>query len=110
MGMNTTVVIYNDALSQIEKDRNFGKKLADAIRNNGCACTGPVQFFAGHAPAGVVVETHHADFDVLVLVGGNTGEDMGIVYPQGDESKEVRVARSLAEENGYHLRRNPTKR
>jgi len=32
MGYNTTVVVYNDALDQIESDPQFGANLAAAIR------------------------------------------------------------------------------
>lgn len=32
MGLNTTVVILNDDLHRIEKDKDFGWKLAEAIR------------------------------------------------------------------------------
>lgn len=69
MGLNTTVLILNDALSDIEDDPQFGKNLAIAIQHG-----------SGHVRAGrygsaaYAIETHHADAKVVVVVGGNTGE------------------------------------
>lgn len=78
MGWNTTVVVLNDALSFIENDPEFGKRLAGAIQK---AVRGkPVDVAAHSANGGIhcnaatVIETHHADYDVLVRVGGNRGE------------------------------------
>jgi len=72
MGMNTTVVVLNDALHQIENDPEFGKNLAQAIRGNGYG-DGSVRG-GNHINAAQVVETHHADANVVVVVGGNHGE------------------------------------
>ena len=75
MGYNTTVVIYNDALDQIANDLEFGKKLVDAIlklnNKNRSSITGMV--FSGNGSAAQVIESHHADILVKVLVGNNTG-------------------------------------
>ena len=72
MGYNTTVVVMNDALSSIERDPEFGKKLSRAISEavhgkrvdviSGCLCN-----------AATVIETHHADQTAIVTVGGNYG-------------------------------------
>jgi len=77
MGFNTTVVILNDSLGDIESDLEFGRRLASAIqqvnRHNS-----PVDV-AAHGKRSIscnaarVIETHHADYDVFVRVGGNTG-------------------------------------
>jgi hypothetical protein len=78
MGNNTTVVVLNDALGEIAADPEFGRRLADAI---GRVRPGHTVSVAAHHPKGaihcnaaLVVETHHADYDVLVRVGGNRGE------------------------------------
>jgi hypothetical protein len=79
MGFNTTVVVMNDALTDIEFDPDFGKNLAAAIRNISCF-GGPINVATHSTKCGVhcnpvsVIETHHADYDVLVRVGGNRGE------------------------------------
>ena len=72
MGFNTTVVILNDALHQIEGDPDFGKNLAIAIQGGGFG-DGTVRA-GNHINAAQVVETHHADANVCVVVGGNRGE------------------------------------
>lgn len=73
MGYNTTLVVYNDALDQIAKDPEFGKKLANAISRVG-AYGEPVDVSAGnHANAARVIESHHADTSTIVAIGGNDG-------------------------------------
>jgi hypothetical protein len=74
MGFNTTVVVLNDALHQIENDPEFGRNLARAImRVSGRG--GKMDVPAGnHCNAAEVIESHHADWMVYVRVGGNTGE------------------------------------
>lgn len=71
MGFNTTVVILNDGLHDIKKDKDFGKKLYDAISDFQGR---PITLYSGHGNVGAVIETHHASHDVLISVGGNTGE------------------------------------
>jgi len=73
MGYNTTVVVLNDALSDIQTDPDFGRKLAEA-------CLSAIHRKKVDVPAGgcvnaaTVIETHHANEFVTVRVGGNTGE------------------------------------
>jgi hypothetical protein len=89
MGYNTTVVVLNDALAEIEQDPDFGKKLARAIR---LASRG-LQDVSAHgkhcmfANAAQVIETHHADYDVLVKIGGNTGS---VVQQPGKTSEHTK--------------------
>lgn len=73
MGYNTTVVVLNDALDQIEKDPNFGKNLVRAIQQINSRREGIDVPAGNHCNAARVIETHHADYDVLVKTGGNTG-------------------------------------
>lgn len=69
MGLNTTVVILNDALHDIRRDPKFGENLFFAIINGDKHVPA-----GGHGNAAYVVETHHADHEVLVRVGGNLGK------------------------------------
>jgi len=65
MGFNTTVLILNDYTHDIAECGDLGVRLADMIR---CGATGEV------IPGVKIIETHHADFDVLVRIGGNRGQ------------------------------------
>jgi hypothetical protein len=73
MGFNTTIIILNDALESIAADPKFGKMLRDAVLKAVSQKDCPVRLWAGNSDAGSVIETHHADQDVMVSVGGNTG-------------------------------------
>ena len=114
MGWNTTVVVMNDALPDIAKDPNFGKNLADAAS----AAILPPEHQDGrldvaalnHINAATVIETHHADGYAVVAVGGNTGLNLGTVYPYGDGILTFRIVKELASQMGYDLHRKPTQR
>ena len=67
MGMNTTIVILNDGLDAIAKDKDFGAKLVEAILSRNKI------LHSGNGNVGKVVETHNADFYRTIRVGGNTG-------------------------------------
>jgi len=74
MGFNTTVVVMNDALEAIDRDPEFGKNLGQAVRRAVSRKECPVRVASmGHSTAALVIETHHADENVLVSVGGNRG-------------------------------------
>lgn len=76
MGYNTTVVVMNDALGEIAEDTEFGKRLAAAIQQvqRGKPVDVPAYGKRGiHCNAAIVIETHHADHEVVVAVGGNDG-------------------------------------
>ena len=81
MGLNTTVLILNDALTQIENDPEFGKKLVKVIRErtilekivDGRGRISSYVQAGNHVNAASVIETHHADLTALVAIGGNYG-------------------------------------
>ena len=80
MGLNTTIVILNDALGEIERDPSFGKKLTAAIRKR--ALTREVETISAGAQcnAAMIIETHHSSETALVAVGGNTGNEIFLSY------------------------------
>lgn len=92
MGWNTTVVVLNDALDQIKNDPKFGEKLYYACLE--VQRGKPVDVSAGyHCNAATVIETHHADIDVLVRVGGNYGEVVPNASVSGAEPQAERPTR-----------------
>lgn len=107
MGYNTTVVIMNDALDQIEKDPQFGKNLSRAIQHLTVTNGQPVDVYAGnHCNAATAIESHHADGTVVVAVGQNYAEVLNhyMIYPYGDD-KKLAILKKLADEMGYDIHR-----
>lgn len=93
MGMNTTVIVLNDALHEIENDPEFGRKLVKAIKQqenqalyvelhpNGIKMRKSVDVTAGsHANAASVIEQHHSSETALVAIGGNHGTALFTAY------------------------------
>lgn len=73
MGFNTTILVRNDALKDIARDRDFGSKLASAIAETSTTNKAVEISSGGHSNAATVIETHHADYTAIVAIGGNTG-------------------------------------
>jgi len=116
MGFNTTMVIMNDALSTIRDDPQFGERLYDAcVRVN----QGP-QDVAAHSTKGgidynaaTVIETHHADGEAIVAVGGNYGTLIGMAYYVGDKGtkeSQLKILEQLADNMGYSLTKKPERK
>ena len=109
MGFNATVVVCLDQLSSIEEDSQFGKSLSlDILR---CSSS-PNHCIYGHHGA-TVVEVHHADHLVPVLVGGNTGvvipAYVGINPDEKDHETNIRVLKEMARVLGFRISKIPTK-
>ena len=107
MGYNTTVIVMNDALGQIEKDPEFGKSLSRAISHLSVSRGRPVDVSSGgHCNAATAIESHHADRYIATAIGGNMGVILGDCGSwQTDD--EVEMLRSLALKHGYTLRKKP---
>ena len=100
MGWNATIVVLNDYLGSIERDPEFGKKLAAAISEQHMTRQ---PFDLAHGVT--VVEQHHANDTSIVAVGGNTGTLLGYAagYTHGKPEDKLRILRALADEYGYNL-------
>lgn len=113
MGYNSVVVVLVDRLSEIERDPEFGKKLAAAIRYKssfGSAKRGECGYrlFADEATGQTqVISVAHAGSMQIVAVGGNTGrvigwsgwsadDDMIIKRLNDDRLRRRREAKALA--------------
>jgi hypothetical protein len=74
MGFNASLVILCDRLGEIERDPEFGKKVAAAIREHGFPEKYRRTFITGQTQ---VVGVAHADTEQVIVVGGNTGRLAG---------------------------------
>lgn len=109
MGYNTTVVVLNDALDQIAKDQTFGKKLVDAIISEPVRTHSPHSQYVSagnHANAAEVIESHHASYDAMILVGGNTGK----AYLDMTDEEKLRQLKMMASTLGYRLSKKPQRK
>jgi hypothetical protein len=111
MGFNSTVVVLNDALSQIERDPDFGKNLARAIMEVSRGKPVDVASVSGnsiHCNVVTVIEAHHNSLYEVIAVGGNTGIRLGYTtYYDGDK---VAMLRDVALSRGYRLVKRTGKR
>ena len=105
MGFNATIVVLLDRLHEIENDPEFGKKLAQAIRYRS-SFPDDSKRWPGHRPFGAeatgqtqVIEVHHADSQMVIAVGGNTGRVLGYGgnynYDDDEILKALRAHRKL---------------
>lgn len=104
MGYNATVMVLLDELGSIERDPEFGAKLAAAIK----AKAVDPQMTADLAGASVV-EVHHADNTTLVTVGGNVGimqlEHFG--YCHHHPVMQEKLLSAWADKLGFNLVKKP---
>lgn len=107
MGYNTTVVVMNDALDDIERDPNFGRNLVRAVLKAGCYGEEACVPAGGHTCAAVAVESHHADQAAVVIVGDNRGRRLMLSYAglcsMDDDKIELSLLERLAHERGFDL-------
>lgn len=109
MGYNTTVVVMNDALDAIAKDPEFGEKLKSTILGISLGINPDTgQYYrsqdvsAGHhVNAATVIESHHASYQSVVVVGGNYGSILGHSF--SDPKQKLAILNDLASEIGYTL-------
>jgi len=106
MGYNTTVIVLNDALHAIKDDPEFGKKLAAAVSHVGCYGQQKDVSALGHVNAATVVETHHADGNAIVAVGGNCATRIGFSFgTHHNHDDTLKIVKELANQLGYSLRK-----
>ena len=98
MGFNTALVVLNDMLHDIEQDPFFGRKVAEAVRSV-------------HRPGDknwdnsfTVLPSQHADYNQLVVVGGNMIQRFEDIKAEERDALLKRLARNA----GYRLSRLPS--
>ena len=126
MGFNSSFMILNDRLHDIEHDAKFGQKLARAIGEHQATSVYEPTTFAYQSQ---VLSVQHADIKAVVAVGGNTGfmvgMGLGSFYSRENDSVEdryprfgmpqdgwdrVALLRQLADECGFTLRKKPQRK
>ena len=109
MGYNSTIMICNDVISEIEDDPGgWWKKAWAALMK--CMSRGPVEFGHGCSVNGyTAVAQHHADTVSLIAVGGNYATVIwqGFRGNEGHHTKNqiVKLLALAAMEHGYVLER-----
>lgn len=111
MGFNSTVVILNDYLHDIEKDPEFGRKISLMIAGHNYPELSELRQRQGaYARGAQVIGVHHADAVHMFAVGCNHGRDLGYVgnWTQMDDNEKL--LRELADQLGYTLRKKPQRK
>jgi len=100
MGLNTSVLIKNDALHEIAEDKDFGSKIQQAVQR---VFEKPIQITSGKiSNAAIVVETHHSDDISVVAFGGGKAQQLGSLI-RNESDKPEEILRALAATMGYRL-------
>lgn len=107
MGQNFVVVGMGDALDRIERDPEYGRKVADAVRELALSPSRRrVDIASGnHVNAAHVVCVDSADVTTLIAVGGNLGLVQAQVPGGNHTLREVklRLLRRWARELGVDV-------
>lgn len=108
MGFNTSVVILNDGLGDIVNNpERFVRELLDAIRGFGYVNH---PYITGDTK---VISVTHADTKVIISVGGNCGDTLGMVHGvrnDGTHESRLEMIRQVAADLGYSLRKKPRRK
>jgi len=103
MGYNSVVLILNDCLNEIKKDKEFGDKVDDAVMrlhngnqvdiNSGCCVN-----------AATAISCQHADVTQIIAVGGNCATVLANLWGNHHtEEGRVFLLKSLADSMGYRV-------
>lgn len=108
MGYNTAAIILNDGLHQFEDDSSLGINITNAILM--AKAENPANVRVGnHLNAMAVLPPQHADFDQIVLIGGNYIRSVitTIGSPHNVTTLELQewLLRELASNLGYTVKR-----
>lgn len=107
MGFNSTVLVLNDRMGEIERDPEaFVKEMLNAIQRSGYP-DDQVDFYPGQS---TVMSMAHADTVTILAVGGNCATKLGQFHNGGHhhtEEAQVQLLRQLADKYGFSLRKKP---
>lgn len=110
MGYNSTVLVLNDRLGEIERDPEaFVKEMINAIHRKGMTYGEAAVFYPGQSS---VISCAHADQVTVMAVGGNHATILGRVYNGGNhhtEENQISILKRIADDYGFRLVRKPKK-
>ena len=116
MGYNSTIVVMNDALHAIAEDKEFGKKLEEAILSKHRVAKPDVTAVSKrggiHVNAATIIDCQHADTTQVIAVGWNSGnvlDHVNINYHDDGMTPDEKILRSLADKLGFRVSKKPTK-
>ncbi|KKN88763.1 hypothetical protein LCGC14_0243700 [marine sediment metagenome] len=108
MGFNSTVLVLNDRLGEIEREpEKFVEAMLSGIYGFGYE---QVNFYPGQS---TVMSCTHADTVTILAVGGNCATKLGQFHNGGHhhtEEAQVQLLRELADKYGFTLRKKPAKK
>jgi hypothetical protein len=111
MGLNSAILLLNDALHDIENNPiEFTKKVVQAIQGSGFSLSkkGVDIGVGSHGNAATLFHMAHADEHQVYLVGGNQAVpiERGCTYISGYEDPQktnLKLLKQMADAAGYRL-------
>lgn len=114
MGFNSTLLIRNDGLHEIEANpEEFVQKLVQAIQKAGPGNMNQIDLAVGNfSNAATVVTVHHASSAALIVSGGNHSTVLDQMPNQRHDrpSDQEEILKHLAETLGYTVRKKTSKK
>jgi len=117
MGHQATLIFNLDNTHTLRDDPDLGKKLSDAIGKLSLpkeyrGMDGTVPVHSGGATVAYAIESHHCDYDVLLLAG-NLGARIvspALIDTNEGGTEEENVLRALADQLGFYVARKPKRK
>jgi len=106
MGYNSTVLILNDRLHEIEKDPEFGYKISQLILMNSRKEYPHLKSTIPYHYGCEVAAVNHADVTSVVVTGGNFSQEIFTDYRDYDlDTQEglTKLVKMMASKLGYRL-------
>ena len=102
MGFNSSIMIMNDGLDQIEKNP---EQFAEQVKKLICEGDPGQQVGVGnHANCLELISCHHADMTSVSAVGGNCSNILGYsMFGHSTDAAKVEVLKDVARKLGYEL-------
>lgn len=106
MGFQTTIMILNDALGEIDNDpKGWWEKTSEMIKAHRGNSDPQSYGFGSFSNGFTLVDVHHADVTSVIAVGGNYSTILSKLPRQSHHSEEheLELIKKLAKKHGYKL-------